>query len=109
MLMESLIASDVTLSTDWLGWLIVAFSAGIGALAFYIKAVIKNATITLNQLNGGTHLADLPAKVAVLEKKLDVAAHEAAEAKVTGQIVLKNQLEIMAVVLPHKNEGNIHE
>jgi len=100
MLMVNLVASDITLSTDWLGWLVVMFSAGIGALAFYIKAVIRNATVTLNQVNGGSHLADLPARVDELETKLDGAMLEAQEARVTSQIVLKNQLEIMAVVIP---------
>lgn len=108
MLMVNLMASDVTLSTDWLGWLVVVFGAGIGALAFYIRATVKNATITLNQVNGGSHLADLPARVDDIESKLDRAMIEAQEARITSQIVLKNQLEIMAVVLPHR-EGNVHE
>lgn len=99
--MVNLMASDVTLSTDWLGWLVVMFSAIVGALAFYVKAVVKNATVTLNQVNGGSHLADLPARVDDLESKLDRTMIEAQEARVTSQIVLKNQLEIMAVVIPH--------
>ena len=106
--MTNLMASELTLSTDWLSFIVVLFVTLMGALAFYIRQTVKNATISINQLNGGSHLADLPAKVEVLEKKLDVAASEAAEAKVTGQIVLKNQIEIMAVLMPHK-EGNIHE
>jgi hypothetical protein len=101
-------ASELTLSTDWLSFIVALFVTLTGALAFYIRQTVKNATISINQLNGGSHLADLPEKVEVLEKKLDVAAAEAAEAKVTGQIVLKNQIEIMAVLMPHK-EGNIHE
>lgn len=106
--MTNLMASELTLSTDWLSFIVVLFVTLTGALAFYIRQTVKNATISINQLNGGSHLADLPAKVEALEKKLDVAASEAAEAKVTGQIVLKNQIEIMAVLMPHK-EGNIHE
>lgn len=106
--MTNLMASELTLSTDWLSFIVVLLVTLTGALAFYIRQTVKNATISINQLNGGSHLADLPAKVEVLEKKLDVAASEAAEAKVTGQIVLKNQIEIMAVLMPHK-EGNIHE
>lgn len=106
--MTNLMASELTLSTDWLSFIVALFVTLTGALAFYIRQTVKNATISINQLNGGSHLADLPAKVEVLEKKLDVAAAEAAEAKVTGQIVLKNQIEIMAVLMPHK-EGNIHE
>lgn len=106
--MTNLMASELTLSTDWLSFIVVLFVTLTGALAFYIRQTVKNATISINQLNGGSHLADLPAKVEVLEKKLDVAASEAAEAKVTAQIVLKNQIELMAVLLPHK-EGNIHE
>ena len=106
--MTNLMASELTLSTDWLSFIVVLLVTLTGALAFYIRQSVKNATISINQLNGGSHLADLPAKVEVLEKKLDVAASEAAEAKVTGQIVLKNQIEIMAVLMPHK-EGNIHE
>mgnify|MGYP003473115590 FL=1 len=106
--MTNLMASELTFSTDWLSFIVVLFVTLMGALAFYIRQTVKNATISINQLNGGSHLADLPAKVEVLEKKLDVAASEAAEAKVTGQIVLKNQIEIMAVLMPHK-EGNIHE
>jgi len=106
--MTNLMASELTLSTDWLSFIVVLFVTLTGALAFYIRQTVKNATISINQLNGGRHLADLPAKVEMLEKKLDVAASEAAEAKVTGQIVLKNQIEIMAVLMPHK-EGNIHE
>ncbi len=106
--MTNLMASELTLSTDWLSFIVALFVTLTGALAFYIRQTVKNATISINQLNGGSHLADLPAKVEVLEKKLDVAASEAAEAKVTGQIVLKNQIEIMAVLMPHK-EGNIHE
>jgi len=101
-------ASELTLSTDWLSFVVVLFVTMTGALAFYIRQTVKNATISINQLNGGSHLADLPAKVATMEHKLDKAAAEAAEAKVTGQIVLKNQIEIMAVLMPHK-EGNIHE
>lgn len=104
--MVNLMASDITLSTDWLGWLVVMFSAGIGALAFYIKAVIRNATVTLNQVNGGSHLADLPGRVDELETKLDRVMLEAQEARVTSQIVLKDQLEIMAVVLPNKRSGS---
>ena len=106
--MTNLMASELTLSTDWLSFIVALFVTLTGALAFYIRPTVKNATISINQLNGGSHLADLPAKVEALEKKLDVAAAEAAEAKVTGQIVLKNQIEIMAVLMPHK-EGNIHE
>jgi len=106
--MTNLMASELTLSTDWLSFIVALFVTLTGALAFYIRQTVKNATISINQLNGGSHLADLPAKVEMLEKKLDVAASEAAEAKVTGQIVLKNQIEIMAVLMPHK-EGNIHE
>lgn len=106
--MTNLMASELTLSTDWLSFIVALFVTLTGALAFYIRQTVKNATISINQLNGGSHLADLPEKVEVLEKKLDVAAAEAAEAKVTGQIVLKNQIEIMAVLMPHK-EGNIHE
>lgn len=106
--MTNLMASELTLSTDWLSFIVALFVTLTGALAFYIRQTVKNATISINQLNGGSHLADLPEKVEVLEKKLDVAASEAAEAKVTGQIVLKNQIEIMAVLMPHK-EGNIHE
>lgn len=107
--MTNLLASDLVLSSDWLGFLVIAFGVVTGALAFYIRATVKNATISINQLNGGSHIADLPAKVEVLEKKLDIAAAEAAEAKITGQIVLKNQLEIMAVVLPPKERGTIHD
>lgn len=106
--MTNLMASELTLSTDWLSFIVALFVTLTGALAFYIRQTVKNATISINQLNGGSHLADLPEKVEMLEKKLDVAASEAAEAKVTGQIVLKNQIEIMAVLMPHK-EGNIHE
>lgn len=106
--MTNLMASELTLSTDWLSFIVALFVTLTGALAFYIRQTVKNATISINQLNGGSHLADLPEKVEVMEQKLDKAAAEAAEAKVTGQIVLKNQIEIMAVLMPHK-EGNIHE
>lgn len=103
------LADSIAISTDWLGVAVIAFGAITAALAFYIRQTVKNATISINQLNGGSHLADLPAKVKVMDDKLDKAASEAAEAKVTAQIVLKNQIELMAVLLPHRSEGNIHE
>lgn len=104
------LADSITLSTDWIGAAIVAFGAMTAALAFYIRQTVKNATISINQLNGGSHLADLPGKVKLMDDKLDKAASEAAEAKITAQVVLKNQIELMAAIgLPHKSEGNIHE
>jgi hypothetical protein len=102
------LSSAIAVDTDWVAFLVVAFGAITGALAFYIRTTVKNATVSINQLNGGSHLADLPAKVQIIEQKLDKAASEAAEAKITSQIVLKNQLELMAVLLPHEKR-NIHE
>lgn len=97
--MNLLAANEVTLTTEWIGVMFVGFGVVTGALAFYIKQVVKNATISLNQVNGGTHLADLPKQMVEVKAQLATVSREAAEAKTIGQILLTNQRELMAEIL----------
>lgn len=115
--MTALLAADVTLSTEWVPLLLAGFAAFTTVLAFYINAVVAKATKTLNQPNGGSHLADLPEQVTEIRAQLRqiateaaIAKSEAAEAKATGQVILTNQLSIMQELL-HKQgkEGNDHD
>ena len=90
-------------------FLLAGFAMITTALAFYIRSTIRSATISINQLNGGSHLADLPNRMDLVEQKLDVCTAMATEARVTGRLVLKNQIEIMAHVMPPAKERNVHD
>lgn len=58
------------MTPEWIVPICVAATALGGFFLWFIKTVIKAETKTLNQTNGGTHLADVPAKVMDIEKRL---------------------------------------
>ena len=51
------------MSSDWLGLLLVGLPMLFAVLAWYVRVVIRQSTETIRVRNGGSNLADLPARM----------------------------------------------
>ena len=92
-------AIEFSVSSEVLALVVIAFGAITGALAFYINAtvgaIVRKATISINQLNGGSHLADVPHRLDGLERA--VAGLETR----LDKILIPRQAEIAESMFKH--------